>query len=251
MMKDEGLLFTIRKHIYESAEILSDVLNELDDVIKTQYLEVVQEAENTLSSVTSSTLFEPCRYTREEIWNSGTVWQKALDEIVSDKWSIGDSYFLDLPVQGFVLLRFYEICLDAIKFGKEQDIGKIFSIDRYVQKFMVYFGMMIGDGGKTVKMEIEKIQKRQSIIDTKVRKNWMDLICWIEEHHTQGKYDDIKSFNALAEIIKAQIEVADRSKIYNHSKKTIIRCLKQVFQLKPQQPFSLPQKLKRNIDYNI
>jgi hypothetical protein len=230
---------------------LSGVLHELDDVIKTQYLEVVQEAENTISSVTTSTLFEPCRYTREQIWNSGTVWQNALDEIMSDKWSIGDSYLLDLPVQGFVLLRFYEVCLDAIKLGKEQDVGKIFSIDRLVQKFMVYFGMMIGDGGKSVKTEIEKIQKRQSIINTKVQKNWMDLICWIEEHHAQGKYNDIKSFNALADIIKEQIEGTDRSIVYNHSKKTIIRCLKQVFQLKSQRPFSLPQKLKRNIDYNL
>ena len=101
--------------------------------------------------------------------------------------------------------------------------------------------------GVLLKMEIEKIQKRQSIINTKVQKNWMDLICWIEEHHAQGKYNNIKSFNALADIIKEQIEGADRSIIYNHSKKTIIRCLKQVYQLKAERPFILPCKLERKV----
>ncbi len=247
-MNNKHFYPAIEKHLFDITKFVGEVLYELEDIVKTQYLKVLQMSGESFPGL--ETLDDPCRYTKKELWADDELWRKAFNEMLCGEWPIGDGYFLDLQAQGYALLRFYEIHLGTYRCRRDVNIEEIFAADSITCQFMVSFGMLIGDGGKFVKKEIEKLRKRKAIIDTKIRREWMDMMCWIEDRHNLGRYNDVNSLNAMAEAVKEEFETAPEYTGYNHSKQTITRCLKQVYRLKAIRPLILPRKLKRDIDYN-
>ncbi len=252
LIKNElDLYIDIKIFVGESIVYLENVLAEFEEMIRVEYFERV---ENNIELFPHTDLFLielGCRYNNKEIWDNDNLWEKALNEMISGEWSIGESSFVELPVQGFVLLIFYKKFLSTLTVIDEEAISFLLTVENLTRECLIYFGASMGDNGVSIKSEIDKVRKRRSIIDTKIKNEWVDMICWIEEQNKKNKYNGIKTRNALAVAIKKQFETDENYKGYNHSEKTIIRCLTQVYRIEANKPLLSPHFLERNINYEI